>query len=81
MKICHLQIHIQTCYVIKLFLIGKWLLAQLQKSPSWPLSQSRLLHVPFSHMAWDASEDFPRCWLGFAPLYLVRLDPSVDPKS
>ncbi len=55
-------------------------MALLQISPSWPLSQSRPLHVPFSHMAWNASKGFPCCWLCLAMSYLARLDLAVDPK-
>ncbi len=55
-------------------------LALLQISLSWPLPKSRLLHVPYGHMAWDASEGFPRCRrLGLALPYLACPDLAEDP--
>ncbi len=60
---------------------AKTSLALLWMSPSWPLFHSRLLHIPFSQMAWDAAEGFPLWWLGLALPYFARLDLAVHPKS
>jgi hypothetical protein len=53
----------------------------LQMSPSWPLSNSRLIHILSQPRSWDALVGFPCCRLGLAWLSLACLDLSVSPRS